>query len=763
FGVVLLISFRSAVSVSADPGILYVAPDADCGDMTPCYGNLQTAVDAANAGDEIRVAAGRFTDINVRLRNDISPTGSVTQVVYISKTVTIRGGYNTDFSAWDPKIYTTTLDAQEQGRVFYITGNINPVVEGLHITGGKPSYLEGFGFEQNCGGGIYVITATVIFSNNQIVRNGPALFGGGGVCLLYCDATLSDNTVLSNRTVEGSGGGLYVFESIVSLSDNIVRANHGGSGGGLHLRNSHAMLTGNTFASNSGYWGGGGLSIIDSEVVLDRNTIVSNTTGSTNPGGGMYVSKSTATLSSNIVAFNTADRGGGVYLENGHSTITNNGFIDNQSRSTGSGLYLRGEASHLFHITIARNHGGDGSGIYVTNGYDTSGLEKTYSTVALSNIIVVSHSVGISVSVGNTVTVNGILWHSLPITVSKSVTATVTVQNQYQGDPAFAADGYHITSASTALDKGVPTQITTDIDGEVRPQGIAPDLGADEIGAAALPENDESLVTFANPDGVLTELSIPVGAVTESLILVYTLTVPTTTPPDFLFVGRAFDLNAYRNGVLLEAVSFSPASTITLHYTDADVVGLNEEQLYLYTWIAIDEIWEDAACGDYIRHPAENWLSAPICHLSQFGLFGTQTAQPSATITKRVSPEGQIQYGDELTYTLVISGAPGSEVNVYDPLTTTTLVRFVEQPTGINYANHTITGTMMITPTNQMTVSFVVRVGVPGTIGIFVDVSNTACIYPAGQTISMCEWSNTVTNQAYRPHTIFLPLVVRNQ
>ena len=154
-------------------------------------------------------------------------------------------------------------------------------------------------------------------------------------------------------------------------------------------------------------------------------------------------------------------------------------------------------------------------------------------------------------------------------------------------------------------------------------------------------------------------------------------------------------------------------------------------------------------------------LSGNTTHSQEFSF--EQAAQPATTITKRVSPEGQVQFGDELAYTLVISGVTGAEVGIYDPLIGTTFVRFTEKPAGIEFANDAITGTMTIAPTNQMTISFVVQVGVPGTVGIYVDVSNTACVYPAGQTISACAWSNTVTNQAYRPYTVFLPLVVRTQ
>jgi len=376
----------------------------------------------------------------------------------------------------------------------------------------------------------------------------------------------------------------------------------------------------------------------------------------------------------------------------------------------------------------------------------------------------VNHSVGISVTGGNTVTVNGILWHNTPVTVSQATTATVSIQNQYEGDPALDIDGYHLTAGSAAIDKGVDAGVLIDIDDQVR--GTIPDLGVDEYVLEGTQTTvDETMggsLVYTDTHGSSTVLQVPIGAVTDTTTLVYTSVATATAPANFAFAGRAFDLAAYRNGELLDTVSFSPAATITVHYTDTDVVGLDEEQLYLYTWNTNSSIWEDAACGDYDRHPETNWLSVPICHLSQFALFGTQGEQLSATITKSVSPDGQVLYGDELTYTLVISGIPGMEVSLYDPLTSTTFVHFTEQPTGVEYANHAITGTLTITPINQITISFVVEVGVPGTIGIYVDVSNKACVYPVGQTSNKCEWSNTVVNQVYRPYTIFLPLVVRN-
>ena len=98
-----------AMPAQADATTHYVAAGGDCGGATPCYATIQAAVDAASPGDEIRIAAGVYTDMSVRPKNDITTTGVVTQVVYISKTVTIRGGYTT--TNWNQKFPDSRLAA----------------------------------------------------------------------------------------------------------------------------------------------------------------------------------------------------------------------------------------------------------------------------------------------------------------------------------------------------------------------------------------------------------------------------------------------------------------------------------------------------------------------------------------------------------------------------------------------------------------------------------------------------------------------------
>ena len=41
-------------------------------------------------------------------------------------------------------------------------------------------------------------------------------------------------------------------------------------------------------------------------------------------------------------------------------------------------------------------------------------------------------------------------------------------------------DGYHLSSRSAAIDRGLDAEVTVDIDGQSRDQNAPPDLGADE-------------------------------------------------------------------------------------------------------------------------------------------------------------------------------------------------------------------------------------------------------------------------------------------
>jgi hypothetical protein len=141
--------------------------------------------------------------------------------------------------------------------------------------------------------------------------------------------------------------------------------------------------------------------------------------------------------------------------------------------------------------------------------------------------------------------------------------------------------------------------------------------------------------------------------------------------------------------------------------------------------------------------------------------FKFQTVFDTLVVQKSVTPTGQVQYGKELTYTVVISAAQGASLGLYDALTDTTFVRFVMRPTGVVSTSHSVTGTFSIAAAQPVAVTFVVRVDVPLSAGT-VDVTNQACVYVPPDS-GTCKVSNQVTNQAFRPYRVFLPLVLKNR
>jgi hypothetical protein len=473
----------------ADPGVLYVAPGANCGSANPCYSTIQAAVDAASPGDIIKVATGVYTNVQARPRNDTVSTGVVSQVVYISKTLTLYGGYTlSDWTTAYPISNPTTLDAQGRGRVLYITGHISPAIEGLRITGGNAFGLGGSDAEDyhlflaGAGGGIYIITATTTISNSEVFSNTGARHGGGlylrwsparlysntiisndstgtygmggglylhqspailqkntiasntaldyggGLLIMESTADLGENTIVSNTVSgsSGSGGGLCLVEGATTVSRNTVTANVARVGGGLYLLGGTGTLRGNTIMSNIAYEGGGMYTGSDA-YTYEGNRVISNIA---TRGGGLYIGNSVA-LYGDVIISNSADFGGGLYLHWSQSTMTNTIIADNRATTNGGGLYLLSSSPRLLYTTIARNTSGDGSGIYVTN------FATAYSAVMLTNTILTSHTVGISVTGGNTVTMNAVLWYGTPVTVSQATTATVIMQNQHLGDPAL--------------------------------------------------------------------------------------------------------------------------------------------------------------------------------------------------------------------------------------------------------------------------------------------------------------------------------------
>ncbi len=246
----------------------------------PCL-TVQYAVDRANSDDVIKVAAGVYSDLNT--------PGGQSQVVYITRTTIIKGGYVAPgfTDPPDPDANATTLNAQGQGRVIRIfgSGDIAPILQGLRLTNGSIA---------NQGGAIYAYGAQPTISDCQIYSN-SATNGGGASFWRSDDARLEGNTVYSN-TVIGNGGGLFFWDSDATLVNNMVTDNQVGgvsTGAGINVYSSTVQLLHTTLARNKG-GAGHGLYVVGGSTVTAANTILVSHTVGINVGGGAR--PSTATL-----------------------------------------------------------------------------------------------------------------------------------------------------------------------------------------------------------------------------------------------------------------------------------------------------------------------------------------------------------------------------------------------------------------------------------------------------------------------------------
>ncbi|MBP7864494.1 MAG: FG-GAP repeat protein [Acidobacteria bacterium] len=258
------------------------------------YRTIQAAVNAAAAGDTVKVAAGNYGYVAVS-----------------SKAVVLWGGFRGgtaadyqngpggDFTTWDrfSNVSTITGDASHAGVSLQVTNNdeeslSGAVVTGFRITGGS------HGVDVGDNGWPYPRNVTV--SDNLIedngLQDGSSDNRGGGVVLHGDQLHLLRNDIVNNRS--GRGGGVYAgAESadgpgVIDIEGNRIENNRGYNdhGGGVCLAGDTHYFTGNVVKGNrvmeSYGWGGGLITYADA-AHFNGNTFCSNYAPSC--GGGVFV------------------------------------------------------------------------------------------------------------------------------------------------------------------------------------------------------------------------------------------------------------------------------------------------------------------------------------------------------------------------------------------------------------------------------------------------------------------------------------------
>ena len=264
------------VTLSYAPATLHVPSD---------YATIQAALDAAQDGDIIEVAAGVYQDNG---NTDLDCQG---------KAITLRGP-----DGPDKTIIRCGNQRQQRGFYFHRGESADCVIEGFTIeqgsalTGSLPQNVAQWASTKSMplGGGIYCLNSSPTLIN-CVIRECRAVVGGGvacvggqprlidcriedcqaritasqssqhagaGVALLHCRrAQLLGCTLQGNDiTGAGCGAGLYLQSGSQTLSHCVLHDNqNNGNGGGLYARGSnlqisldHCRITQNTAASGAG-------------------------------------------------------------------------------------------------------------------------------------------------------------------------------------------------------------------------------------------------------------------------------------------------------------------------------------------------------------------------------------------------------------------------------------------------------------------------------------------------------------------------------
>ncbi len=246
-----------------------------------------------------------------------------------------------------------------------ITGNTSLRGAGLYVHRATPTFRRVSihdntsytttvnGFPQ--GGGVYVlgapasakaVAAGVLTFEGGSVSGHTVIGTGGGMHIEDSDVVIDGMTIEQNESA-GDGAGIYVTGGSIdlrnsTLQNNVITAGNFTSGGGLFTTGAAATLVNNDFLSNSVGFNGGGFSLNAAGLVtVSGNLVAKNTAGIF--AAGVYLDGLTAgsVFSSNTVTENTgaSSGGNGVYLISGTLAVDHNIIAFN---GTGAGTLADG-------------------------------------------------------------------------------------------------------------------------------------------------------------------------------------------------------------------------------------------------------------------------------------------------------------------------------------------------------------------------------------------------------------------------------------
>jgi hypothetical protein len=322
------------------------------------YQDLQVAMNAAEIGDEIWIAAGTYYP--TQKPTGVSSEDDRDKTFYLNKDLKLYGGFvgtEGNLGDRDPIVNKVILsgdidqnddldggsNANNAYHVFITYGlTSDAYFDGLNITGGNANSSETIDFmseefNSSTGGGQLNSNSSPILTNCNIYNN-FASAGGGQYNSFSSSPILMDCNIFNNTAEEG--GGQYNDSSSPILTNCSIYNNTASNAGGgqQNNNNSNPSLSNCNLYNNGAFFGGGQYNIYSSSPTLANCNIYNNS--AVYSGGGQTNFNSSSSILTNCNIYNNnAKLGGGQYNLDSSPVILNCNIYSNSATTTGGGQY----------------------------------------------------------------------------------------------------------------------------------------------------------------------------------------------------------------------------------------------------------------------------------------------------------------------------------------------------------------------------------------------------------------------------------------
>ncbi len=335
------------------------------------YNSLQTALTAADAGDEMWVAAGtykphssnRATSFvmkpNVPLHGGFTGTETAITQRSISANPSILSG---DLNNDDNYTSIPFANISENTNSVVFINQSNVTLDGFTIMGGNASgnLNNSVVGDSGCGGGLLVFngnncnnvtsplpkTTNISLKNLTVIHNTSGNHSGGAF-INNTDAVI-DASIFSHNVAGSGGGGINFTHSNGSgssssspvLSNSVIEKNQASDGGGASIDfGASPILRNVVFSENMATDDGGGISMSFSATPTLTNVTFSNNTA-TDEGGGIDYALSPNPVLKNVLFWNSTRSGPALDPANGVVEASSDPFVDSADPDGPDDIFL---------------------------------------------------------------------------------------------------------------------------------------------------------------------------------------------------------------------------------------------------------------------------------------------------------------------------------------------------------------------------------------------------------------------------------------